>query len=86
MEETVIESTETDQDEIIEVEEIEVKEDDDIEVPFANIEDIPIFPGCEKVSKKKQSDCFREKSINKSEKIFHIPKLLKKWVYKVGYM
>lgn len=49
---------------IIEVEEIEVEEDDDIEVPFAIIEDIPVFPGCEKVSKKKQRDCFQEK-INK---------------------
>ena len=65
VEETIIESTETDQEEIIEVEEIEVVEDDDdIEVPFAIIEDIPIFPGCEKVSKKKQRDCFQEK-INK---------------------
>lgn len=53
MEETVIESTETDQEEIIKVEEIEVEEDDvDIEVPFAIIEDILVFPGCEKVSKK----------------------------------
>ena len=49
---------------IIEVEEIEVEEDDDIEVPFAIIEDIPVFPGCEKVFKKKQRDCFQEK-INK---------------------
>jgi protein TonB len=63
VEETIIESTETDQEEIIEVDEIEV-EDDDIEVPFAIIEDIPVFPGCEKVSKKKQRDCFQEK-INK---------------------
>ena len=65
VEETIIESTETDQEEIIEVVEIEVEEDDDdIEVPFAIIEDIPVFPGCEKVSKKKQRDCFQEK-INK---------------------
>ena len=65
VEETIIESTETDQEEIIEVEEIEVEEDDDdIEAPFAIIEDIPVFPGCEKVSKKKQRDCFQEK-INK---------------------
>lgn len=65
VEETIIESTETDQEEIIEVEEIEVEDDDDdIEVPFAIIEDIPVFPGCEKVSKKKQRDCFQEK-INK---------------------
>ncbi|OUR91529.1 energy transducer TonB [Flavobacteriales bacterium 34_180_T64] len=50
VEETVIESTETDQEEeIAEVEEIEVEEiEEDIEVPFAVIENVPIFPGCEK--------------------------------------
>ena len=50
IEETVIESTETDQDEeIIEVEDIEVEEiEEDIEVPFAFIENVPVFPGCEK--------------------------------------
>ncbi len=50
IEETVIESTETDQEEeIVEVEEIEVEEvEEDIEVPFSVIENVPIFPGCEK--------------------------------------
>ncbi len=50
VEETVIESTETEQDaEIVEVEEVEVEEvEEDIEVPFAVIENVPIFPGCEK--------------------------------------
>jgi len=50
IEETVIESTETDQDEeIVEVEDIEVEEiEEDIEVPFAFIENVPVFPGCEK--------------------------------------
>jgi protein TonB len=50
IEETVIESTETDQtEEIIEVEQVEVVEvEEDIEVPFAVIENVPIFPGCEK--------------------------------------
>lgn len=49
VEETVIESTETDQEEeIAEVEEIVVEEvEEDIEVPFAVIENVPIFPGCE---------------------------------------
>ena len=55
VEETVIESTETSQEEeIIEVEDIEVEEvDDDIEVPFAVIEDVPVFPGCESAGDKK---------------------------------
>lgn len=50
IEETVIESTETDQEEeIVEVEEVEVEEiEEDIEVPFSVIENVPIFPGCEK--------------------------------------
>lgn len=50
VEETVIESTETEQDaEIVEVEEVEVEEvEEDIEVPFAVIENVPVFPGCEK--------------------------------------
>lgn len=49
VEETIIESTETNQDEIVEVEEVqEVEEEEEIgDVPFAVIEDVPIFPGCE---------------------------------------
>jgi len=50
VEETVIESTETSQEEeIVEVEEVEVVEvEEDIEVPFSVIENVPVFPGCEK--------------------------------------
>jgi protein TonB len=50
VEETVIESTETNQEEkIADVEDIVVEEapDEDIEVPFAVIENVPVFPGCE---------------------------------------
>ena len=49
VEETVIESTETSQEEeIIEVEDVMVEEEvEDVDVPFAVIEDVPIFPGCE---------------------------------------
>ena len=49
VEETVIESTETNQEEIVEVEEVEVVEEEEEigDVPFAVIEDVPIFPGCE---------------------------------------
>ena len=50
VEETVIESTETDQEEIIE--EVEVVEEELAEeVPFAIIEEVPTFPGCEKLAK-----------------------------------
>jgi protein TonB len=49
IEETVIESTEsTQEEEIVEVEEVEVAEiEEDIEVPFSVIENVPVFPGCE---------------------------------------
>lgn len=50
VEETVIESTETTQDEaIVEVEDVDVEEvEEDIEVPFSVIENVPVFPGCER--------------------------------------
>jgi len=63
IEETVIESTETDQEEeIMEVEDIEVvEEDEDIEVPFAVIENVPIYPGCEKGNNDAKRKCMSEK-------------------------
>ena len=59
IEETVIESTETDQDEEIEVEDIEVEEVyEDVEVPFSVIENVPEYPGCEKgLIPKKENVC-----------------------------
>lgn len=64
IEETVIESVETDQEaEIMEVEDVVVDlVEDDLEVPFNVIENVPIFPGCEKKkgnAKKKQ--CMSDK-------------------------
>ncbi len=49
VEETIIESTETNQEEeIVEIEEIEEVEEEEIaDVPFAVIENVPIYPGCE---------------------------------------
>ncbi|MFN7045551.1 MAG: energy transducer TonB [Flavobacterium sp.] len=35
-------------------------EESDEEIPFAVIEDIPVFPGCEKVAKTKRLECFQE--------------------------
>ena len=73
VEETVIESTETDQDEII-IEEIEVEEEfDDIDVPFAVIEDVPIFPGCESVSKSERRACFQDKINQHIRRNFRYP-------------
>lgn len=63
VEETVIESTETDQEEeIVEIEEVEVEEvEEDIEVPFAVIENVPIYPGCEKGSNDAKRKCMSDK-------------------------
>lgn len=63
IEETVIESTEVDQEtEIVEVEEVEVVEvEEDIEVPFAVIENVPVFPGCEKGNNAAKKACMSQK-------------------------
>jgi protein TonB len=63
IEETVIESTETNEnEEIVEIEEVEVEEvEEDIEVPFAVIENVPIFPGCESGNNAQKRDCMSEK-------------------------
>jgi len=51
VEETLIESTELDQDftlvEIDQIEEVPVEEEEIVDIPFAVIEDVPIYPGCE---------------------------------------
>jgi len=63
VEETVLESTETDENEAVEVEEIEevVEEEEVLEdVPFAIIEDAPVFPGC-KGSKSQKKQCLQDK-------------------------
>ena len=63
VEETVIESTETTQEEeIVEVEEVEVEEvEEDIEVPFAVIENVPVYPGCESGNNQQKKDCMSSK-------------------------
>lgn len=66
IEETVIESSEIDQETVIEdvmeVNEVEVaEEEEEITVPFAVIENVPVFPGCE--SMKTNADkkaCFQK--------------------------
>lgn len=66
--ETVFESTETDQSDAIEeqkivsVGDVHVEEiEEDVQVAFAIIEDVPVFPGCEGLSKKASKDCFQKK-------------------------
>ncbi|MGB5821254.1 MAG: energy transducer TonB [Saonia sp.] len=75
VEETVIESTETSQDEeVIEVDDVAVEEDfEDVDVPFAVIEDVPIFPGCESKSDKRA--CFNEMMQKHIRKNFRYPEI-----------
>ncbi len=64
VEETIIESTETNQEEeIVEIEEIEEVEEEEIaDVPFAVIENVPIYPGCEKAGNNEaKKKCMSEK-------------------------
>ena len=76
VEETVIESTETSNDEIIEVDDVDIEEEDeDINIPFAIIEDVPIFPGCEKVSKDKRRDCFQDQMNKHIKRNFQYPEI-----------
>jgi len=76
VEETVIESTETNQEEIVEVEDIEVEDDfDDVDVPFAVIEDVPIYPGCERVPKSERRNCFQDQINKHIRKNFRYPEI-----------
>ncbi len=66
IEETIIESTETSQDEVVEevmdVDDVEAAEDEEeIIVPFAVIENVPVFPGCESaVNNDERKACFQK--------------------------
>ena len=74
VEETVIESTETDEEEIVEIVEVE-EEDLDVDVPFAVIEDVPIFPGCESVAKSQRRACFQEQMNKHIRRNFRYPEI-----------
>lgn len=80
IEETVIQSTESSQDivvekQIIKVEEIEVVEEEEIlEVPFAVIENVPIYPGCDNsITNEAQKDCFQAKVMEHVRNNFTYP-------------
>ena len=74
IEETIIESTETDQEEI--VEEVEVVEEElDMDVPFAIIEDVPLYPGCERVPKSQRRSCFQEQIQKHINRNFRYPEI-----------
>ena len=75
VEETIIESTETSQEEeIMEVEDVVVEEEvEDVDVPFAVIEDVPVFPGCESESDKRA--CFQKMMQKHISKNFRYPEI-----------
>lgn len=75
VEETVIESTETSQEEeIVEVDDVVVDEmEEDVDVPFAVIENVPVFPGCENESDKRA--CFNKMMQKHIGKNFRYPEI-----------
>jgi len=80
IEETVVESTELGQDDVIEervisVEEVEVVEvEEDVEVAFAVIEKVPTFPGC-KGNNDELRACFQRKITEHLQKNFRYPEV-----------
>lgn len=78
IEETIIETTEITQEDaiqerIVRVEEVAIEEvDEDIEVPFAVIEKVPIFPGCKGTNEELKA-CFQAKIQEHVLKNFQFP-------------
>lgn len=81
IEETIIESTETSQETVIEeviaVEDVEVGEmEEEISVPFAVIENVPVFPGCENfTTNDERKTCFEKKMQQHVMKEFRYPEV-----------
>ena len=79
IEETVIESTETSQEEVIEIDDVVEEDfDDDLSIPFAVIEDVPIFPGCESEKSKGATAvraCFNEMMQKHIRRNFRYPEI-----------
>lgn len=76
--ETVIESTETDQEDaiqdVVSVDEVGVEEvEEEVEVAFAIIENVPVYPGCEGLSRQATKDCFQKKIQQHVVKHFNYP-------------
>ena len=79
IEETVIESTEIAQDEgieerVVDVDDVDVEElDEDVAVPFAVVENVPIFPGCKGKNNNELKACFQDKIQKHLQKHFQYP-------------
>jgi protein TonB len=52
-----------------------MEEEMDMDIPFAIIEDVPLFPGCERVAKSKRRQCFQEKMGKHISKNFRYPEI-----------
>ncbi len=82
VEETIMESSETNQNEaisntdkgVIGVSDVKVAYvEEDVEVAFAIIEDVPVYPGCEGLSKSETKACFQRKVQEHVIKNFNYP-------------
>ena len=71
---TVIAPTDTNQDDEIKYEDIEVAEEpEDVDVDFIRVEQVPVFPGCEKKEDKRA--CFNEMMTKHVRKNFRYPEI-----------
>lgn len=80
IEETVIKSTEIQMDdvieEVVEIEAVEVEEvEEEVTVPFAIVEKVPIYPGCTGKTNDELKTCFEQKIIAHVNKNFKFPEL-----------
>ena len=81
IEETVIESTESSQDQeveaVMDVDDVEVGDDmEELSVPFAIIENVPIYPGCESAKgNTARKACFQKKIQEHIMKEFRYPQI-----------
>jgi protein TonB len=58
------------------VEEVEVAEiEEEVTVPFAVIEDVPVFPGCEEGTEEEKRACFQQKVQEHVRKHFRYPEI-----------
>lgn len=72
--ETIIETSEPDEEKIYEISDIpDIEILEDVDVPFILVEDAPIFPGCEKASDKKA--CFQTMMTKHIRKNFRYPEI-----------
>ncbi len=76
-EETPVENTETNQDDLIDPVVTYIETPDEPEVLFIALEDKPIFPGCENVNKSERGKCFEEQLYKHIRRKFKYPEAAK---------